>query len=161
MCFAHSVPVRRSSEFREPGSIRLGTDDRYSSPIQIINNIRISDIPHRRTGTIHKPPVIHKDGNFFGCYKLYHDIKNFNIKRAYFVRFEACHFWFCWLNQERRNGTNILDGHSSWIWIGYTNNTNSSVDPNKPLKTSLLNRNKSNRHPCMSGVYQYSSKQGL
>ena len=42
--------VRRCSEFWEPGSLCLITGDRQSRSIQIVNNIRITVIPHRRTG---------------------------------------------------------------------------------------------------------------
>ena len=41
--------VRRSSEFGELGSLELSIDDRQSSRIQIVNNIRITAILHRRT----------------------------------------------------------------------------------------------------------------
>ena len=42
--------VRRSSGFGELSSLWLSTNDRQYCPIQIVNNIRITAIPRRRTG---------------------------------------------------------------------------------------------------------------
>ena len=42
--------VRRSSELGQLGSLGPSNDDRQASPIQIVNNIRITAIPHHNTG---------------------------------------------------------------------------------------------------------------
>ena len=42
--------VQRSSEFGEPSSLWLSTNDRQSNPIQIENNIGITAIAHHCTG---------------------------------------------------------------------------------------------------------------
>ena len=47
---ARVAPVRTSSEFWEPSSRWFITDDRQSSPIQMVKNLRFNAIPHRRTG---------------------------------------------------------------------------------------------------------------
>ena len=46
--------VRRSSEFGELRSLWLRSNDRQSSPIQIVNNIRITAILHCRTGEAYR-----------------------------------------------------------------------------------------------------------
>ena len=48
--------VRRSTEFGELSSLWFSTDDRQSSPIQVVNNIWITAILHRRTGAAHRSP---------------------------------------------------------------------------------------------------------
>ena len=44
----------RSSEFGELSSLCLSTNDRQCSPIQIVNNVWITAVPHRRTGAAHR-----------------------------------------------------------------------------------------------------------